>query len=156
MLVNRRLDLRGQFTGLFWLALSIVICAMALRLGIGSVQTPGPGFLLLWSGILLAILAIILRLLDYSKKKDRGRTIDLWKGLKWHKVISIPISMFIYIILLPRIGYLMMTFGLLVFLFSIVERSKLWIQVVFAFITVMATYIIFYVWLDVQLPKGIF
>ncbi len=154
--MNRRLDLRGQFTGLFWLALSIVICATALRLGIGTLHTPGPGFLLFWSGILLAILAIILRLLDYSKKKDRGRTLDLWKGLKWHKVISVAISLFIYILLLPRIGYLIMTFGLLVFLFRIVERSKPGAEVVFALITVIATYLLFYVWLDVQLPRGIF
>jgi hypothetical protein len=154
--MNRRLDLRGQFTGLFWLALSIFICATALRLGIGTLRTPGPGFFLFWSGILLAILAIILRLLDYSKKKDRGRTMDLWRGLKWHKVISIPISLLIYIILLPRIGYLIMTFGLLVFLFSIIERSRLRVDVFFALISVIATYIIFYVWLDVQLPRGIF
>jgi len=129
---------------------------MSLRLGIGTFQTPGPGFLLFWSGIVLGILAIILRFLDYSKKKDRGRTMDLWKGLKWHKVISVLISLFIYIILLPRIGYLIMTFGLLVFLFSIIERSRLWVQVVFALITVIATYIIFYVWLDVQFPRGMF
>ena len=82
--------------------------------------------------------------------------MDLWKGLKWHKVISIPISMFIYIILLPRIGYLIMTFGLLVFLFSIIERSRLGAEVAFALITVIATYLIFYVWLDVQLPRGMF
>ena len=152
----RIFNLRGQFIGLFWLALSIFICAMSIRLGIGTLQTPGPGFLLFWSGIVLGILAIILRLLDYSKKKERGRTMDLWKGLKWHKVISVLISLFIYIILLPRIGYLIMTFGLLVFLFSIIERSKLWVQVVFALITVITTYIIFYVWLDVQLPRGMF
>ena len=152
----RIFNLRGQFIGLFWLALSIFICAMSLRLGIGTFQTPGPGFLLFWAGIVLGILAIILRLIDYSKKKERGRTMDLWKGLKWHKVISVLISLFIYIILLPQIGYLIMTFGLLVFLFSIIERSKLWIQLVFAFVTVMATYIIFYVWLDVQLPRGMF
>jgi putative tricarboxylic transport membrane protein len=154
--VHRILNLRGQLTGLFWLALSIFICAMSLRLGIGTFQTPGPGFLLFWAGIVLGILAIILRLLEYSKKKDRGRTMDLWKGLKWHKVISVQISLFIYIILLPPIGYLIMTFGLLVFLFSIIERSRLWVQVVFALITVIATYIIFYVWLDVQLPRGMF
>jgi len=154
--MNRRLDLRGQFTGLFWLALSIVICIMALRLGIGSLHTPGPGFLLFWSGILLGLLAIVLRLLDYSKKKDKGRTIDLWKGLSWHKVISVAIAMFIYILLLHRVGYLIMTFGLLVFLFRIVERSKPWAAVVFALITVIATYLLFYVWLDVQLPRGLF
>ena len=154
--MNRRLDLRGQFTGLFWLALSIVICATALRLGIGALHTPGPGFFLFWSGILIAILAIILRILDYSKKKDRGRTMDLWKGLKWHKVICIMIALFVYILLLPRLGYLIMTFGLLVFLFSIIERSRLGAEVVFALIAVMGTYVLFHVWLDVQLPRGIF
>jgi putative tricarboxylic transport membrane protein len=154
--MNRRLDFHGQFAGLFWLALSIVICATAVRLGIGTLHTPGPGFLLFWSGILLAILAIILRLTDYSKKKDRGRTLDLWKGLKWHKVIFVAIAMFVYIILLPRMGYLIMTFGLLVFLFRIVERAKLGAEVLFALITVIATYLIFYVWLDVQLPRGLF
>jgi putative tricarboxylic transport membrane protein len=154
--MNRRLDFHGQCTGLFWLALSVLICATALRLGIGTLHTPGPGFLLFWSGILLAILAVILRITDYSKKKDRGRTIDLWKGLKWHKVISVAIAMFVYVILLPRIGYLIMTFGLLVFLFRIVERAKLGAEVLFALITVIATYLIFYVWLDVQLPRGLF
>jgi putative tricarboxylic transport membrane protein len=154
--MNRRLDFHGQCTGLFWLALSVLICATALRLGIGTLHTPGPGFLLFWSGILLAILAVILRITDYSKKKDRGRTIDLWKGLKWHKVISVAIAMFVYVILLPRIGYLIMTFGLLVFLFRIVERAKLGAEVLFALITVIATYLLFYVWLDVQLPRGLF
>jgi hypothetical protein len=152
----KKLNPRGQFIGLFWLALSIFTCITSIQLGIGTFQTPGPGFLLFWAGIVLGILAIILRLIDYSKKKDRGRTMDLWKGLKWHKVISVLISLFIYIILLPQIGYLIMTFGLLVFLFSIIERSRLWVQVVFALITVIVTYIIFYVWLDVQLPRGMF
>lgn len=153
--MNRRLDLRGQFTGLFWLALSIVICATALRLGLGTFRTPGPGFFLFLSGIILALLAIILRVLDYSNKKDRSRTMDLWKGLKWHKVISITIALFIYILLLPRVGYLISTFGLLVFFFNIIERSRLWAEVVFALIAVIATYFIFHVWLAVQLPRGI-
>ena len=154
--MNRRLDLRGQFTGLFWFVLSIVICAMALRLGIGTLHTPGPGFLLFWSGILLAILAIILRLLDYSKKKEKDRTMNLWVGLNWHKAISVTIAMFVYVILLPKVGYLIMTFALLVFLFRLVERSKPGAAVVFALITVIATYLLFYLWLDVQLPRGLF
>ncbi len=76
--------------------------------------------------------------------------------MKWHKVIFVAIAMFVYILLLPRMGYLIMTFGLLVFLFRIVERAKLGAEVVFALITVIATYLIFYVWLDVQLPRGLF
>src|SRR4030042_571994 len=150
----RILNPRGQFIGLLWLALSIFTCAKSIQMGIGTFKTPGPGFLLFWSGIILGILAIILRFKDILERKKRGKALDLWKEVIWNKVIFVLISLFIYIIFLPRIGYLIMTFGLLFFLFSIIERSKIWIRVVFAFVTVMATYIIFYVWLDVQLPKG--
>jgi len=35
-------------------------------------------------------------------------------------------------------------------------KPRLWAQAVTAFITVGVSYIIFYLWLDVQLPKGVF
>jgi putative tricarboxylic transport membrane protein len=154
--VQRKSAFHGQFIGVCWLAVSIFTCVASLRLGIGTFQTPGPGFFLFWAGIGLGILAIVLRILDSSKKEGKGRTMDLWKELKWHKAVFVLISLFIYIILLPRIGYLIMTFGLLIFLFSVIERSRLWVQMVFALVTATATYIIFYLWLDVQLPRGIF
>ena len=154
--MHRILNLRGQLTGLFWLALSIFICVMSMRLGIGTLKNPGPGFLLFWAGIILGILGIIIALLAHSKKKERVKTADLWKGLKWDKAILVLISLFIYILLLPTVGYLVMTFALLFFLFRILERSALWVRVLFALITTVTTYIIFHVWLDVHLPRGIF
>jgi len=127
-----------------------------MRLGIGTLKNPGPGFLLFWAGIILGILGIIIALLAHSKKKERVKTSDLWKGLKWDKAILVLISLFIYILLLPTVGYLIMTFALLFLLFSILERSALWVPVVFALITTVTTYMIFHVWLDVHLPQGIF
>jgi putative tricarboxylic transport membrane protein len=154
--VHKHLNLHGQFTGLLWLVLSIFICAISLRLGFGTFQTPGPGFLLFWSGVVLGILAVLLWLIDYAGKKERNKTLDLWRGLNWNKVILVFLALLVYALLLPTIGYLIMTFCLLVFLFSIIERSRWWVRAVFALITVTATYLIFYLWLEVQLPRGIF
>jgi apolipoprotein N-acyltransferase len=76
--------------------------------------------------------------------------------MEWHKVILVIISLLLYVILLPGLGYLIATFGLLVLLFSVMRRQRPWTQVGSALIIVLATYGIFYLWLDVQLPKGIF
>ena len=75
--------------------------------------------------------------------------------MNWDKVVLVLILLFIYALLLPILGYLIATFGLMTLLFGIVGKTKLWIRAVAGIITVLATYIIFYVWLEVQLPKGI-
>ena len=99
--------------------------------------------------------AIILVTTDILKKKVGPKNKNLWKGKKWSNVILVLVSLFAYALLVPGLGYLITTFGLMVFLFSLIGKPRLWIQGVSALITVLATYIIFYVWLNVQLPKGI-
>jgi hypothetical protein len=44
----------------------------------------------------------------------------------------------------------------MLFLFIIIEKSRLWIEIMIALITVSASYIVFYRWLGIQLPRGIF
>ena len=147
---------RDQLSGFFWLAISIFVCVEAFRVDIGTFRSPGPGFLPFWSGIILGILAIILVVNAILKKKKEGEITNLWKGTEWSKVILVLASLFIYSILLSKLGYLITTFGLMILLFGIIEKPRLWIQVVSALITVLVTYVMFYVWLKVQLPEGVF
>jgi len=150
-----RLNLIDQLSGFFWLGISIFVCLDSIRSEIGTYQSPGAGFLPFWSGITLGIFSLILIAKSWIEKKETKVT-SLWKGKEWDKVILVITSLLIYALLLPRLGYLITTFGLMAFLFSLIGRPRLWIQGVSALITVLITYIIFYKWLDVQLPKGIF
>lgn len=150
------MNLRDQLSGLFWLGISIFVCVESLQCSIGTFQYPGPGFLPFWSGVTLGTLAIILMAASILKKRGEGRITNLWRGMEWNKVIMVLASLFIYAILLPRLGYLIMTFGLMTFLFGIIGKSRLWINGMIGLITVLVTYVVFYVWLNVQLPKGIF
>jgi len=104
----------------------------------------------------LGTFSIVLIVKSFLRKKDEGEIIDLWKGVEWIKAVLVLASLFAYAILLTKVGYLITTFGLMAFLFGLIEKTKLWIRVMSAFVAALVTYIIFHVWLDVQLPKGIF
>jgi putative tricarboxylic transport membrane protein len=149
------MSLRNQWSGLFWLVFSIFVCVEAIRMGTGSFRSPGPGFLPFWSGIVVGILAILLLVIGTLKREEGGKIKNLWRGMNWRTVILVSASLVIYCILLPRLGFLITTLGLMTLLFSIVKRSRLWIQVFTALLTVLVTYVTFYVWLGVQLPKGL-
>lgn len=144
-----------QLSGFFWLAVSIFVCIEASRVGIGDVRSQGPGFLPFLSGVLLGTFSIILVVTNTLTKRGKQNIADLWKRMSWGKVILVLILLFTYAFLLPTIGYLLATFGLIILLFGIVGKTKVWIKVVAGIITVLATYIVFYIWLEVQLPKGI-
>ena len=143
-----------QMSGFFWLAISIFVCIEASRVGIGDFHSQGPGFLPFLSGVVLGAFSIILVVKSTLKKTEKREIKNLWKGLSWGKVVLVLSLLLIYAYLLPIIGYLIATFGLIILLFGIVGKTKVWIKVVAGIITVLTTYLVFYVWLEVQLPKG--
>jgi putative tricarboxylic transport membrane protein len=147
---------RDLLAGLFWLSISVFILIEAIKSDIGTFRSPGPGFLPFWSGLILGTLAITLLVISILKKKRKMKIMDLWKNLEWGKLICVSLSLFLYLILLPIMGYLITTFGLMVFLLFIIERKKLWVQGVSACTISLVSYIIFYILLDIRLPKGIF
>jgi putative tricarboxylic transport membrane protein len=121
---------------------------------IGSLHSPGPGFVPFWSAVVLGVLSIILGVSANMKKKGKEKLIDLWKGLEWSKVLLVLFALFVYPVLLPQLGYLIATFALIIFLLCIGARSKLWVDIASALAITVVSYVIFYSLLDVKLPKG--
>jgi putative tricarboxylic transport membrane protein len=147
---------RDLLAGLFWLAISAFVAVQSVKSDLGSLHSPGPGFLPFWSAVILGTLSIILVVTASLGKKGKGKLVDLWRGLDWNRVIWVLLSLFLYAILLPVTGYLITTFVLIAFLLCIGVRAKLWIDVGSALAITIISYIIFCTLLDVKLPKGIF
>jgi hypothetical protein len=145
-----------QLGSLFWLVISIIVCVESIRARVGTFKNPGPGFLLLWAGVILGIFAIILLTTSILRKRVEDKITNPFKGLDLWKIILVMASLFAYSFLLSWGGYIIMTFGLMVFLFSAIRRGRVWIDVTIALITVLASYIVFFKWLGIQLPRGIF
>ena len=147
---------RDLLAGLFWLGISVFVVIQSVKSDLGSLRTPGPGFLPFWSAVILGSLSIILIVTTSLRKKWEGKLVDLWRGLDWVRAIWVLLSLFLYPILLPITGYLITTFVLIAFLLCIGVRSKLWIDVASALAITVISYVIFSTLLDVKFPKGIF
>lgn len=149
------MDRRHIISGLFWLAISIFVCIMANQLGVGTVSSPGSGFLFFWSSLILGALSIILIIKSILGKRE-GKTLrDSWKGLKWSNAVVAIITLFLYALILNKLGFILATFVLMILLFGI-GKLKYWVAIVSSFIIVMLSYIIFHFFLQIQFPRGIF
>ena len=150
------MNFRDALSSFLWLIISIYLCVESLALGFGAFNKPGPGFVLFWTGAFLGVLSIVLLVDSILKGRGEERISSLWKSMHWGKVILVTALLFMYVILLSRLGYLITAFGFLALVSGVMNRQKMLIPVVAAFIASFLSYLIFCVWLKVQLPKGCF
>ncbi len=148
--------MREQIGGFFWLAVSIFVCYESIKSDIGSLSAPGPGFLPFWSAFALGVFAVILIIYSSVKRQLRLGVADMWRGLHWGKAIAGFCALFIYPLLLSKLGYLVATFIFVFFVMCIINRSRLWRHGLSSLIIVVTSYVLFNVLLDVKLPKGMF
>ncbi len=152
---------RDRVGGLIWLGLGIALCIESIELGLGKIRHPGAGFLPFLSGVLLAILGVSLSLSDLSKgsgeevgvKGEKIWEIGYWKGYGL-PFLSL-LSLLGYILVLNVLGFLLTTFLWLFFLFKLGDPRRWLMPLTSAVSTVIISYLVFGVWLQLQLPKGI-
>jgi putative tricarboxylic transport membrane protein len=148
-------DHRDLLSGLFWLGVSIFVCIESILCNIGTFHSPGPGFFPFWSAVIMGMFSVLLLVTISLRKKWKRKIADLWKGVEWQKIIWVLISLFLYPFVLPIMGYLITTFGLMAFSVGIMGKSKVWVLGVSALIITLVSYIIFDIFLTIALPKGI-
>ena len=133
------------------------VAAGALRLGVGSVNKPGAGFIFLWLAVILAGLAVIdlVTTIIENKRKSAIRK-PLWKGFRWGKVILVLAGLGVYAIVLDILGFILSTFLVLFFLFKAVEPVRWRDAIIGSVLTIAVVYAVFGIWLKVPFPSGIF
>ena len=136
-----------------WLILALGICYMATSLGAGAAHEPGSGFVFLWSGLLLALLAL---LLVASFLRERHESATELHAMAWRKVFAVLTALVLYGIFLEKIGFVASSFLLLILLARLGGATR-WASIVtIAAVAALGTFILFDVWLNIRLPKGIF
>jgi len=146
-----------QFSSLFWFMLGMAVTYLSYRLGLGTLTNPGPGFLPFWCALILSGLSCLVffhRLLA----RTQGETQELrslWQGVRWPKGIYVVTAILAYALLFTTLGYLLSTIALLLFLFKAIEPQR-WIMAIGgAVLASFVSFVLFALWLDVQLPRGI-
>jgi putative tricarboxylic transport membrane protein len=138
---------------IFWLVLSTAVCVESWSLKVGGLHNPGPGFLPFYTAILLGLMALISLL--QTLKESEGSASEIWGGIQFGKLAILLGTLFLYVFLLDRLGFLLGTFLLLLVLFRIVEPYSWKIVLFSSLLTTAATYFFFVILLESRLPRGL-
>jgi putative tricarboxylic transport membrane protein len=137
---------------IFWLVLSTAVCVESWSLKVGGLHNPGPGFLPFYTAILLGLLALISLL--QTLKESEGPASEIWGGIQFGKLAILLGTLFLYVFLLDRLGFLLGTFLLLLVLFRIVEPYGWKTILLSSLLTTGGTYLFFVILLESRLPRG--
>jgi putative tricarboxylic transport membrane protein len=146
----------NQISSIFWLILGSAVSYGSYRLGLGTLTHPGPGFLPFWCGTILAGLSALV-FFQGTLAKRRGDQIPLgrkWKGMRWSKTVFVVLAILVYIFTFTYLGFLLSTTLLLIFLLKAVDPERWMVAVGTAIFASLASFVVFALWLDVQLPRG--
>ena len=145
----RRADIASS---LFWMAVGAFVAWSGWDLELGTVSDPGSGFLLFWVGLIMAGLAAVV--LVNALREAAGAPQPLLAGARWRRVVLVLAALTVYGWALPRLGFIVTTTAVLIFLFKAVEPQRWSVAIGGAVASALSAYLIFKVWLGAQLPAG--
>ena len=148
------MDIRDIISGIVCLFISVFVFTTSLRLGVGALHDPGPGFILFWASILLAICTCILFGISLLKRTEPVSRSNAWNGVDRRNAIIVMAALIVYWLVLPKFGYPISTFALMLVLFSL-GRMKPWMIILGSLITVLLSYYLFDHLLQTPLPRGV-
>lgn len=136
-----------------WLIFSISFCIESWRLGVGSFQDPGSGFLPFGASLITGLLALALLLKGWG-----GRPVEYVapffqeKGAR--KVVYMVCLLFAYPLLMSGLGFFLCTLLFVGFSLKLIEPQKWRIVIGVSIGVAIISYLLFDMWMHVQLPKG--
>jgi hypothetical protein len=151
---GRAANIRDLAGGAVWLSVAAFVVAAAVRLGVGPPDEPGPGFLPFWSGIALAVLAVALLVAALRKQSGELPAEEAPAAIPLRTGLPVVAALSAYYWVLPRLGYLIATSGLMLVLFG-AGRSRSRTVVAGSLLAVLLSYALFHLVLKVPLPGGI-
>lgn len=143
-----------QTTTLCLVAFSIVIITSSLKLGIGSMKAPGPGFGGFLASVLLFVLSLVTLVQESTKSTEEEKLGLGWENVSRQCIITVALCG--YALSLETLGFLVAGFFLMWIMFLVDSPRKWHIHMFTAFIVINVSYLVLCKLLQVIFPAGIF
>lgn len=143
-----------QVSSAAWFAAGAWIAIASLGYGLGTLASPGSGFITFLAGLAMCLFSFI-GAVEATLRQRRGTG---WKavmeGARWEKVFIVLGSLVVYAALLPYLGFLICTALLIGFLLRAINPQPWGVVILGGILAALGAYGVFEVWLEAQLPKG--
>jgi len=144
-----------RISSLFWLLVAAGICFGSIKLKLGGLHKPGPGFFPFLAGAILGILSLIVFSRSFKQPSEDTQRALLLISSNGLKMASVIIALILYTLGMSYLGFFFSTLLFLGFLLRYISPQRWTIVVVVSVLGAVISYGVFQYWLDVQLPKGI-
>lgn len=146
---------RNLLSGLFLTLVSIYACVKAYQLGMGSANSPGPGFIPFGIGALLGLMSIYLCLRGIVQVARGHKEKAVFRQVAWKKAMLVLIILAGYGAFFNFLGFLVATFLLMMLLLWLVGRQRLSLSLIVSLVTAGGAHLLFVVLFNLPLPRGV-
>jgi len=151
----QNLDVREFLSAIFLGVIGLLFCIGGLSVGIGSLASPGEGFLPLVAGATLLLLSLAFAIQRFSGKGPRRDVKSFWPEAKSKlRVAYVLGAILIYVAVFEWMGFALATFILFLFLLKTIDPVSWPNAFLLSFLVTLFGFFLFQVWLHVQLPEG--
>jgi hypothetical protein len=132
-------------------ALGAIIVGVSLSYGFGTLRAPGPGLYPFFIGAVIVLLSLIL-LVKGSRAKQGSSLFSRKTAVTFVLMI---VTFWLWIVVMPFFGYVIVTF-LVGYALAKIMRLEGWLKpLIISAVTAFFIYLLFDVWLYIDLPKGL-
>ena len=148
--------MRGEiFHAVFWLCVGIAATFSSTHYSLGSFSDPGPGTLPFLLGLVFILLALIYLVKSVLVRAPVDPTTTFAIGAGWRKAASVVVALLVSAIVFESLGFLITVFLLITISMLLMEPQRWRLAVFMGLASSLGSYVIFDIWLKVQLPRGI-
>lgn len=146
-----------QISGAVLFVLSGLVIWQSLEMPPSASFGPGAGFLPLWLGVLLAVLAMILYITAWRSSGKGKDGVPLFpEAGALFAIVLVLAGLAVYILLIDVLGYVTDTFLFVVFLVKVVEREAWPLTFKLSVGATAGLYLVFHILLKITLPSNMF
>src|SRR4030081_853855 len=140
--------------GLIGLVLGVFVIWSGVKLKLGSINDPGSGYVLFYTGILMCLFALTI---IFSAVTEGGPSFgSRWEGARWTKPLAVIAYLTAFSFALEPLGFLLSAIPLMLLLLRAVDPVRWRLAVPLAVLAPPGVWWVLKRALLIQLPSGIF
>jgi putative tricarboxylic transport membrane protein len=152
--VKLRLDNSELWGGLIGLALGVFVTWSGLGLKLGTINDPGSGYVMFYTGILMCLFATTIIVAAVT---EGGPTFaSRWKDTRWTKPLVIIACLIAFSFSLNTLGFLLSAIPLMLLLLRLIDPVRWSLAIPIALLAPLGVWWVLKRMLLIQLPSGIF
>ncbi|MBR1146986.1 tripartite tricarboxylate transporter TctB family protein [Bradyrhizobium sp. AUGA SZCCT0431] len=140
--------------GLIGLGLGLFVIRSGLKLKLGTINDPGSGYVLFYTGILMCLFAASIIIASLT---EGGPTFgSRWENARWTKPLIVIACLAAFAFSLDTFGFLLSSIPLMVLLLRLIDPVRWSLAIPIAVLAPLGMWWILKRLLLIQLPSGIF